>query len=116
LSPKPHPDYEILDLIENFKPETLQFDAVAEALGELRIHYAGFVHPRFGEARDDDKGAPLIFEVRGHNIRAFLQDGEALAKLEYYYMSQDASKYSCTYNEQELTLSKFFKEEVEEDA
>jgi hypothetical protein len=85
--------------------------AVAETLGELRIHYAGFVHPRFGEGREDEKGAPLIFEVRGHNVRTYLQDGETLARLEYYSMSQDAEEYSCNYSSQELTLSKYFKDQ-----
>lgn len=83
--------------------------AVTENLGELRIHYAGFVHPWFGFNRADKKGAPLIFEVRGHNIKAFLQDGETLARLEYYYMSKDAEKHNPSYGNQELTLSKYFK-------
>lgn len=89
--------------------------AVTETLGELRIHYAGFVHPLFGQGRKDDNGAPLIFEVRGHNIETILRDRETLAKLEYYWMSQDAvketveEKSSSPYNDQELTLSKIFK-------
>jgi len=82
--------------------------AITETLGELRIHYAGFVHPRFGEERNDNKGAPLIFEVRGHNLKAFLQHGETLARLEYYYMSEDAERYNPSYSDQELTLSKYF--------
>ena len=86
--------------------------AVTETLGELRIHYAGFVHPLFGQGRVDRKGAPLIFEVRGHNIGTILRHGETLAKLEYYWMSQDAAeeKKESPYNNQELTLSKIFKE------
>jgi len=85
--------------------------AVTETLGELRIHYAGFVHPLFGKGRADDSGAPLIFEVRGHNIETILRDGETLAKLEYYWMSQDAveEQKDSPYNNQELTLSKIFK-------
>ena len=97
---------------ERFKlPESVAIycQAVSETLGELRIHYAGFVHPRFGEKRPDDMGAPLIFEVRGHNINTFLQHGETLAKLEYYFMSEDADEYDSSYSEQELTLSKYFK-------
>jgi dCTP deaminase len=38
-----------------------------ETIGEMRIHYAGFVHPWWGLRRTDNtKGTPLIFEVRGH--------------------------------------------------
>jgi len=104
----------ILRSDERFKlPKSVAIycQAVTETLGELRIHYAGFVHPLFGQGRVDDSGAPLIFEVRGHNIKTILRHGETLAKLEYYWMSQDAieEKRDSTYNDQELTLSKIFK-------
>jgi len=104
----------ILRSRERFKlPESVAIycQAVTENLGELRIHYAGFAHPCFGTDRADDKGAPLIFEVRGHNIRALLQHGETLAKLKYYFMSKDAVTNTCksSYHKQELTLSKYFK-------
>jgi len=104
----------ILRSRERFKlPESVAIycQAVTENLGELRIHYAGFAHPCFGINRPDKNGAPLIFEVRGHNIKALLQHGETLAKLEYYYMSKDAKIADCSpsYHNQELTLSKYFK-------
>ncbi|MCP5108031.1 MAG: 2'-deoxycytidine 5'-triphosphate deaminase [bacterium] len=105
----------ILRSLERFKlPKSVAIycQAVTETLGELRIHYAGFVHPLFGQDREDDLGAPLIFEVRGHNIKTILCHGETLAKLEYYWMSQDAmegKKVDSPYNDQELTLSKIFK-------
>lgn len=104
----------ILRSQERFKlPKSVAIycQAVTECLGELRIHYAGFVHPLFGQGREDDKGAPLIFEVRGHNIETILRHGETLAQLEYYWMSQDAieEKKDSIYNNQELTLSKIFK-------
>jgi dCTP deaminase len=104
----------ILRSQERFKlPKSVAIycQAVTECLGELRIHYAGFVHPLFGQGRVDDSGAPLIFEVRGHNIETILRHGETLAKLEYYWMSQDAieEKKDSIYNEQELTLSKIFR-------
>ncbi len=103
----------ILRSRERFKlPESVAIycQAVTENLGELRIHYAGFAHPCFGTDRNDNKGAPLIFEVRGHNINALLQHGETLARLDYYYMSKDATSVCIpSYHDQELTLSKFFK-------
>ncbi len=88
--------------------------AIDESLGEMRIHYAGFVHPYFGLHRDDGKnGTPLIFEVRGHNVDVTLADGERLAKLKFYRMSKfdewnEDKKPS--YGEQELQLSKYFKD------
>jgi dCTP deaminase len=91
--------------------------AMDETLGEMRIHYAGFAHPFFGMDRDNDKeGTPLIFEVRGHNVKVNLTDGEKLAKLVFYRMSEDCieppkkddNQEQKIYNNQELTLSKFF--------
>jgi dCTP deaminase len=61
-----------------------------ETIGEMRIHYAGFVHPWFGMNREDRKeGTPLIFEVRGHDLPTVLGHKEKLARLEFYRMSQD---------------------------
>jgi dCTP deaminase len=86
-----------------------------ETIGEMRIHYAGFVHPGFGLSRaDGTKGTPLIFEVRGHDFDATLMDGEKLARLEFYRMSMDAkedkekSKANNKYENQSLQLSHFF--------
>ncbi len=95
--------------------------AIDEAIGEMRIHYAGFAHPFFGKDRKDKKeGTPLIFEVRGHNINVNLVDDERLARLVFYRMSKDCKKpepedyeedeKKDDYNEQELRLSKFFRD------
>ncbi|HUU68261.1 MAG TPA: 2'-deoxycytidine 5'-triphosphate deaminase [Armatimonadota bacterium] len=91
--------------------------AIDETIGEMRIHYAGFAHPFFGVGRRDNKeGTPLIFEVREHNIDVNLHDGAKIARLVFYRMSEDCSEPAANdcvpppsgYNEQELTLSKFF--------
>lgn len=83
--------------------------ATDETIGEMRIHYAGFVHPGFGLGRkDDEEGTPLIFEVRGHDFPVTLRDGEKMAKLSFYRMSQDGDTPNDVYNDQELKLSKFF--------
>jgi dCTP deaminase len=81
-----------------------------ETIGEMRIHYAGFVHPWWGLRRTDStKGTPLIFEVRGHQVNVSLADGEQMANLIFYRMSQDAPKSNPTpYEGQQLQLSKFF--------
>jgi len=81
-----------------------------ETIGEMRIHYAGFVHPNFGREHND-LGTPLIFEVRGHNVNVSLRDGETMARLIFYRMSEDANssgKPDSPYEEQNLELSKFF--------
>jgi len=92
--------------------------AIDETIGEMRIHYAGFVHPFFGWHRSDDKrGTPLIFEVRGHDLNVSLIHREKLARLTFYRMSMDAQqpdaqeqKADEAYNNQELKLSNHFGE------
>jgi dCTP deaminase len=82
-----------------------------ETIGEMRIHYAGFVHPFFGCQRKDGKrGTPLIFEVRGHDIDVSLMNEEKMARLEFYRMSEDSidEEAEGPYPTQSLQLSKFF--------
>lgn len=80
-----------------------------EAIGELRIHYAGFVHPYFGLGRQDGEGGtPLIFEVRGHDLPTVLAHKEKLAYLEYYRMSLPPKREDSKYETQILKLSAFF--------
>jgi dCTP deaminase len=86
-----------------------------ETIGERRIHYAGFVHPFFGQEREGGReGTPLIFEVRGHDVNVSLKDGEKMAQLVFYRMSEPCEKKQAspagkkTYNEQTLELSKIF--------
>jgi dCTP deaminase len=82
-----------------------------ETIGEMRIHYAGFVHPNFGVGRKDgQRGTPLIFEVRGHDIDVSLRHCEKMARLEFYRMSEDCKPEDHTgeYGDQTLKLSSFF--------
>lgn len=80
-----------------------------ETIGEMRIHYAGFVRPLLGRRRKDGrKGTPLIFEVRRHQVNVSLADGERMANLTFYHMSQDATGEGTPtgYEDQSLQLSK----------
>jgi dCTP deaminase len=87
--------------------------AIDETIGEMRIHYAGFVHPFFGMNREDkERGTPLIFEVRGHDVNVVLTHRERMARLTFYRMSEQCKPSQNTsdeYNEQELKLSGFFR-------
>jgi deoxycytidine triphosphate deaminase len=74
----------------------------------MRIHYAGFVHPHFGIRDDGEKGTPLIFEVRGHQVDVNLRQGERMANLRLYRMSEDAGAGTSDYEKQTLKLSGFF--------
>jgi dCTP deaminase len=86
--------------------------AIDETIGEMRIHYAGFVHPWFGRTRKDEQiGTPLIFEVRGHDVEVLLADNEKMARLSFYRMSEACKKPLATghdYGNQTLKLSHFF--------
>lgn len=89
----------------------LECKSYTTQMGEWRIEYAGFAHPYFGCTREDQKGAPIIFEVRGHNVPTILTDGIPLGNVRFLRMSQPASepKDKPEYEEQELKLSKCFK-------
>ncbi|MFC1562843.1 2'-deoxycytidine 5'-triphosphate deaminase domain-containing protein [candidate division KSB1 bacterium] len=80
--------------------------ATDETIGEMRIHYAGFVHPYFGMK---NKGTPLIFEIRGHDVNVSLRDGEKMAILTFYRMSKDSIREEDSYGTQNLKLSNIFK-------
>ena len=86
--------------------------AIDETIGEMRIHYAGFVHPWFGNNRDDGKtGTPLIFEVRGHDLSVHLLDNEVMARMTIYRMSMDQKRPAASpYDSQQLKLSGFFRD------
>ena len=99
--------------VERFRvPAHLCVDcqAYSEALGDIRIHYAGFAHPFFGDGHPQG-GAPLIFEVRGHSVDTFLRHGDSLAKVYFRRMSKPANKPTkpSVYSSQELKLSACFK-------
>lgn len=82
-----------------------------ETIGEMRIHYAGFVHPFFGLGRRNNQGTPLIFEVRGHQVDVSLGNEEKMANLQFYRMSEDCVEKpgkKSPYDEQSLKLSDFF--------
>ena len=89
----------------------LECKSYTTQMGEWRIEYAGFAHPYFGRIRKDGKGAPIMFEVRGHNVPTILTDGIPLGNVRFLRMSQSAEKPKVppTYEKQELALSKCFK-------
>lgn len=84
--------------------------AMDETLGEMRIHYAGFVHPFFGTTKENGpKPTPLIYEIRGHNVKVSLTHGERLAQLYFYRMSEIAKwDKDPSYTGQSLKLSNIF--------
>jgi len=77
-----------------------------EAFGEMRIHYAGFVHPWFGLKPTETCPTGLIFEVRAHNLN--LGHQERIGRLQVFRMSEDAEYGESSYSEQQLQCSRAF--------
>lgn len=94
-------------------------DAAAEmvpydpAMGEFRIHYAGFFDPGFGYGESDVKGAAAVLEVRSHGVPFLLEHGQVVGRLVFERLAARPSRlYGLTsgssYQGQGLLLSKQF--------
>src|SRR5207249_3561464 len=68
----------------------LECKSYTTEMGEWRIEYAGFAHPHFGRLREDGKGSPIIFEVRGHNVPTILTHEIPLGNVRFLRMSKSA--------------------------
>ncbi len=58
------------------------------AMGEFRVHYAGFFDPGFGAAPDNRPGARAVLEVRSHEVPFVLEDGQIIGRLVYEKMAE----------------------------
>ncbi len=84
------------------------------AMGEFRVHYAGFFDPGFGAAADHRPSARAVLEVRSYEVPFILEDGQVIGRLVYEKMAEppqvlygegDVSNYQG----QGLKLSKHFR-------
>jgi dCTP deaminase len=81
------------------------------AVGEFRIHYAGFFDPGFG---CDEKGTRAVLEVRSHEVPFLLEDGQVVASLIYERLMAPPERLygpgiGSSYQSQGLALSKHFR-------
>ena len=53
------------------------------AIGEFRVHYAGFFDPGFGLGSDGRPGAQAVLEVRSRDVPFLLEDGQPVGRLMY---------------------------------
>jgi dCTP deaminase len=94
----------------NYAAEMLPYD---QAMGEFRVHYAGFFDPGFGYGNGELRGTRAILEVRSHEIPYALNDGQRIGRLMYERMlAVPTQLYGATgssYQDQFLGLSKQFK-------
>ena len=84
------------------------------AMGEFRVHYAGFFDPGFSAGANNRPSARAVLEVRSYEVPFFLEDGQVIGRLVYEKMAEapqllyGASAVS-NYQGQGLKLSKHFR-------
>jgi len=83
------------------------------AIGEFRVHYAGFFDPGFGVGADGGPAARAVLEVRSREVPFILEDGQFIGRLVYERMTEaPQALYGqsgvSNYQGQGLKLSKHF--------
>ena len=84
------------------------------AMGEFRVHYAGFFDPGFGWSESGHPGARAVLEVRSHEVPFVLEDGQVIGRLAYEKMPDKPETLygegqTSNYQGQGLKLSKHFR-------
>jgi dCTP deaminase len=84
------------------------------AIGEFRVHYAGFFDPGFGHGADGRPSARAVLEVRSRDVPFLLEDGQPVGRLVFEKLADRADAlYGSTavsnYQGQGLKLSKHFR-------
>ena len=88
--------------------------AIDPAMGEFRVHYAGFFDPGFGHAAAGGAGARAVLEVRSHEVPFVLEDGQIIGRLVYERLTERPEQLygqgiGSNYQAQGLKLSKHFR-------
>jgi dCTP deaminase len=88
--------------------------AIDTAIGEFRVHYAGFFDPGFGDTGAGLPGARGVLEVRSHEVPFMLEDGQFIGRLVFEPLSKrPEALYGeggvSNYQGQGLKLSKHFR-------
>jgi dCTP deaminase len=107
-------DFYILVTREKVRiPADLAAEMVAydTAVGEFRVHYAGFFDPGFG---DTEGGARAVLEVRSHEVPFMLEHGQIVGWLQYERMAAIPERVygqgiGSNYQNQGLALAKQFR-------
>jgi dCTP deaminase len=92
--------------------EAAEMTPIDPAVGEFRVHYAGFFDPGFGTVEAGGVGSRGVLEVRSHETPFLLEDGQAVARLIYEPMTARPTRLygagGSHYQNQGLRLSKHF--------
>lgn len=84
------------------------------AMGEFRVHYAGFFDPGFGFTESGLPGSRAVLEVRSHEVPFILEDGQVIGRLVFEKMAEAPDVLygaggASNYQGQGLKLSKHFR-------
>ena len=84
------------------------------AVGEFRVHYAGFFDPGFGSAEAEGTGSRAVLEVRSHEVPFLIEHGQVVGRMLYEKLIARPDRLyggaiGSSYQRQGLALSKHFK-------
>ncbi|MGI8839930.1 MAG: 2'-deoxycytidine 5'-triphosphate deaminase [Caulobacteraceae bacterium] len=100
------------DRIEIPVLQAAEMTPIDPAVGEFRVHYAGFFDPGFGTAEAGGEGSRGVLEVRSHETPFLLEDGQTVARLVFEPLTQRPDRLygagGSHYQRQGLRLSKHF--------
>jgi dCTP deaminase len=93
--------------------EAAEMIPIDPAVGEFRVHYAGFFDPGFGTAEAGGVGSRGVLEVRSHETPFLLEDGQTVARLVFEPLTEKPTRLygagGSHYQRQGLKLSKHFR-------
>lgn len=102
---------EDIEIGENEAAEMIAYDT---AVGEVRVHYAGFLDPFFGKSKNNvGNGSKVVLEIRSHDVPFMLDHGQRVGTLIFEDMIETPDKLygqqiKSNYQGQGLKLSKQF--------
>ena len=62
------------------------------AIGEFRVHYAGFFDPGFGQGADGRPAARAVLEVRSRDVPFLIEDGQPVGRLVFEQLADAADE------------------------
>jgi dCTP deaminase len=93
--------------------EAAEMIPIDPAVGEFRVHYAGFFDPGFGTEEAGGQGSRGVLEVRSRETPFLLEDGQTVARLVFEPLSERPARLygadGSHYQRQGLKLSKHFR-------
>ncbi|HWE98284.1 MAG TPA: 2'-deoxycytidine 5'-triphosphate deaminase [Caulobacteraceae bacterium] len=101
------------DHVEIPVDQAAEMTPIDPAVGEFRVHYAGFFDPGFGTKEAGGEGSRGVLEVRSRETPFLLEDGQTVARLVFEPLIERPSRLygadGSHYQRQGLRLSKHFR-------